>query len=162
VNVVLSADEEPLSVGYSQHCLGETRSWAATTRLEETHPVVYVALGSHANYFAPGLHTFQRACVPLPVQALLAQLRLPFPADVVVDGGANAGPPTGDGRVTPIHQIGDDGPNWVSFPGFWGEEQYFGAPPPIGIVPLGNSPVGPALHDVWTHPLATLGTWPNS
>jgi hypothetical protein len=48
----------------------------------------------------------------------------------------------------------------VSFPGFWGELQYFHAPAPIGTVPFGNSPQGPAFHDVWIHPLATLASWP--
>ena len=32
VNVVLSADEQPLEVGYSQHCLGQRRAWATTPR----------------------------------------------------------------------------------------------------------------------------------
>jgi hypothetical protein len=89
VNVVLSEDEEPLSVGYSQHSLGQTRSWDDTLRFDGTHPIVHVALSSHANYFTAGLHTFNQACVPLPV-------------------------PARDGSVMPIHQIGDDGrTGWV-------------------------------------------------
>src|SRR5919198_2786169 len=41
VNVVLSPDEQPLEVGYSQHCLGQRRDWATTPRADDTHPVVY-------------------------------------------------------------------------------------------------------------------------
>jgi hypothetical protein len=47
VNVVLSDDEQPLFVGYSQHCLGQRRDWSDTPRFDGTHPIVLVALGSH-------------------------------------------------------------------------------------------------------------------
>jgi hypothetical protein len=160
VNVVLSEDEEPLSVGYSQHCLGQRRAWSDTPRFDDTHPVVYVALGSHANYFSPGLHQFNLACVPPPVLGLLQQFQLPPPADVVSAAGTSAGPPSADGRVTVVHQIADDNPAWVSFPGTWGELQYFHAPAPVGTVALGTSPTGPAFHSVWIHPLATIASWP--
>ena len=161
VNVVLSSDEQPLFVAYSQHCLGQQRPWAATPQLGDTHPVVYVALGSHANYFSPGLHPFNSMCVPLQVQLLLRGLGLPQPADVASDGGPSAGPnDVGDGAVMPIHQIDDDTPSWMSFPGTWGEQQFLHAPPPIGTVPFGASPQGPAFHDVWAHPLATIAGWP--
>src|SRR5437867_1090531 len=57
VNVVLSRqDDSPLFVGYSQHCNGRTRAWSGTPRWRGHHPIVYVALGSHANYFSPGEH----------------------------------------------------------------------------------------------------------
>jgi hypothetical protein len=160
VNVVLSPDEQPLSVAYSQHCLGQRRQWADTTRVEETHPVVYVALGSHANYFEPGLHPFNSACVPSQVQGLLRSLGLPQPADVTSDAGPSAGPNVGDAAVMPIHPIDDDSPSWMSFPGTWGEQQFLHAPPPIGTVPFGASPQGPEFHDVWAHPLATIASWP--
>ncbi len=52
VQVILSADEQPLWVVYSQHHGGVRRPWASTSVEEKTHPVVYVARGSHANYFA--------------------------------------------------------------------------------------------------------------
>jgi len=66
-----------------------------------------------------------------------------------------------DGPTTPIHMIGDDTP-WVDFDGFWSELQYFHGPAPINTVPFGTSPVGPAQHQVWIHPLSTIGTWPAS
>src|SRR5207249_4921116 len=56
VDVVLSADGDPLFVGYSQHCLGQRRAWGDTPRIDDTHPVVHVAIGSHANYFTEGIH----------------------------------------------------------------------------------------------------------
>jgi hypothetical protein len=160
VNVVLSADEQPLSVAYSQHCLGQQRQWADTTRLSDTHPVVYVALGSHANYFEPGVHQFNSACVPLQVQGLLRSFGLPQPADVTSAEGPTAGPNVGDAAVMPVHQIDEDSPSWMSFPGTWGEQQFLHAPSPIGTVPFGTSPQGPEFHDVWAHPLATIAGWP--
>jgi len=159
VNVVLSSDEQPLSVAYSQHCLGEERQWSVLKPFDETHPVVYVALGSHANYFEPGVHPFNSRCVPEPVQVLLGSLGLPQPADVVTDDGPAAGPNVGDLAVMPIHQIDDDKPSWMSFPGTWGEQQFLHAPRPIGTVPSGTSPQGPEFHDVWVRPLATIAAW---
>jgi len=159
VNVVLSDDEQPLSVGYSQHCLGERRSWADTPRFGDTHPVVHVAIGSHANYFSAGTHPINVACIPPAAVAILQQNGLPLPVDYAFNGSL-AGPPRSGGAVMPIDEIGDDGPAWVSFPGFWGELQYFHAPSPIGTVPLGTSPMGPAYHPVWSDPLGTLATWP--
>jgi len=160
VNVVLSSDEQPVFVGYSQHCLGQRRAWSQTQRFGDTHPVVFVALGSHANYFAAGLHQFNLACVPPQVLALLGSFHLPPPADVVSGGGVSTGPNAAEGAVTTIHRLDEDHPAWLSFPGTWGEDQYFHAPAPIGTVPLGTSPQGPAFHEVWTSPLATLAAWP--
>jgi hypothetical protein len=160
VNVVLSSDEQPLSVAYSQHCLGQQRQWADLKPLDDTHPVVYVALGSHANYFEPGVHPFNPQCVPRQVQLLLGSLGLPQPADVASDAGPSAGPNVANGGVMPIHQIDDENPSWMSFPGTWGEQQFLHAPQPIGTVPSGTSPQGPEFHDIWVHPLATIAGWP--
>jgi hypothetical protein len=159
VNVVLSGEEEPLFVGYSQHCLGSQRPWASTPRLDDTHPVVHIAFGSHANYFSAGTHPLNVACIPAPALLILQQSGLPLPVDYAFPG-PTAGPPGSGGLLMPIHQIGDDGPAWVQFPGFWGELQYFHAPAPIGTVAFGTAPVGPAFHAVWTDPLGTLATWP--
>lgn len=157
--VVLSPDGQPLSVGYSQHCLGQTRGWANTPRFDDTHPIVHVAVGSHANYFSSGTHSINTACIPPAAIAILQAHGLPLPVDYAF-AGPTAGPPGSGGAVMPIQQIDDSRPGWVQFPGYWGEEQYFHAPAPIGTVPLGNSPQGPAFHPEWTDPLGTLATWP--
>ena len=158
VNVVLSADEEPLFVGYSQHCLGERRRWAKTPRWQGHHPIVYVALGSHANYFTPGAHQFDQRCIPSQALAFFAQAGLPLPDDHA-SAGPLAGPPSLGAEPIDVEPIADGSPTWVSFPGTWGEFQYFHAPPPIGTVLFGLSPVGPAQHDVWVDPLGTLAGW---
>ena len=85
VNVVLTNQKRPVAVGLSEHCSGETRAWAETER-RDGHPTVYVALGSHANYFVPGLHEFEQACLPAQVIAFFQQAGLPLPADVAALG----------------------------------------------------------------------------
>jgi hypothetical protein len=158
VNVVLSAqDDEPLFVGYSQHCLGETRDWAKVTRWRGRHPVVYVAIGSHANYLEAGTHAIDTRCIPPQAVALLQQFGLPLPVDFTGEG-ARAGPEALEAEATGVVRVTDTSPNWIRFPGFWGELQYFHAPT-IGTVPFGVSPVGPAFHGVWQDPLGTLAGW---
>ena len=157
--VVLSGDGQPVSVGYSQHCLGQTRAWADTPRFADTHPIVHVAVGSHANYFTAGTHAINTACIPAAAIAILRAHGLPLPVDYAFEG-PTAGPPGSGGAVMPIQQIDDNGPGWVQFPGYWGEAQYFHAPAPIGTVTLGNSPLGPAFHPEWNDPFGTLATWP--
>jgi hypothetical protein len=157
VNVVLTNQKRPVEVGLSAHCSGETRPWADTEQ-RDGHPTVYVALGSHANYFEPGLHEFERACLPAQVIAFFQGAGLPLPADVAARGPA-AGPKRLGVEPAGIATIADGSPHWVAFPGFWGELEYFSAPAPVGTVPFGTSPVGPAFHEVWREPLATLGGW---
>ncbi|MFN0155852.1 MAG: hypothetical protein ACKVUT_15885, partial [Gaiella sp.] len=53
VTVVLDDRERPLLVGLSSHCGGLRRAWRDAPR-RGTHPLAYVAKGSHANYFASG------------------------------------------------------------------------------------------------------------
>jgi hypothetical protein len=150
VNVVLSKRREPVAVGYSSHCSGETRDWADAPRVDG-RPKVYVALGSHANYFGPGLHEFDRRCLPAQVLAFFQQAGLPLPADVTAEG------PTA--RNATVVRVTEKRPGWIRFPGFWGELEYFNAPAPIGTVQFGTSPVGPAFHAVWQAPLETLAGW---
>jgi hypothetical protein len=159
VNVVLSEDEQPEYAGYSQHCLGQRRAWAATERLD-THPIVHVAAGSHANYFSAGVHPINVACIPPQAIALLQANHLPLPVDYSFGGGEVAGPHGAGGTFTHIREIEDDHASWTAFQGFWGELQYFHAPVPIGTVPFGTSPQGPVYHAVWTDPLDTLAAWP--
>jgi len=145
VNVVLSSRKKPLSVGYSEHCSGETRPWSETARTGR-HPKVYVALGSHANYFEPGVHEFDRACLPAQVIGFFQQAGLPLPADVTAEAPA---------EKASVERVTDHSPAWIAFPGFWGELEYLHAPF-VGTVPFGTGPVGPAYHAVWQNPLGTL------
>lgn len=51
VQVMLDPQGEPQEVILSQHHGGTRRVWRDTRIEDDTHPVAYVALGSHANYF---------------------------------------------------------------------------------------------------------------
>ena len=164
VNIVLSKAKRthsnarrPVSVGLSQHCAGETRPWAKT-ELRHGHPTVYVALGSHANYFEPGVHEIDRACLPAEVVGFFQQAGLPLPADVAAPGQAVGPKRLGVTRAA-IETVTDSSPAWIGYPGFWGELEYFNAPAPVGTIAFGTSPVGPAFQAVWRDPLATLATW---
>ena len=162
VNVVLSTSGTPIEAAYSQHCLGQRRAWAGVPRWPAggTHPVVYVALGSHANYFAPGLHQLDTTCIPPEALALLIQAQLPLPNDYAVPGGPTAGPPQSADVLTTIHNADEHSQAWLRFPGLWGEDQWFHASFVPLTAALGESPTGPAYHAVWDTPYTTIESWP--
>jgi hypothetical protein len=176
VNVILGLDGKPVEAAYSQHCSGQQKAWAGVQKspLGSTHPVVYVALGSHANYFAPGagqlgVIPLSPACIPPFVPAQLT----PYIVDQVVDGssvGAVVGPPDmGSGlEHASIKQI--EGQSWASFGGRWGESEYFFTPIPLTVpglgtvpantaMPMGLAPASPANQATW-QPATVLG-WPS-
>jgi hypothetical protein len=168
VNVVLGLDEEPIEAAYSQHCSGQRKAWAGVARFPagSTHPVAYVALGSHANYFAPGAGALgavpiNPACIPTFLPPL------PFPVvDQVLDGsgaGAVVGPPGGGIEAATIHRI--EGTAWSVFGGRWGESEYFFTPiafppsvPANTAVPVGLAPASPANQANWN--AQTILAWP--
>jgi hypothetical protein len=172
VNVILGRDGEPLEAAYSQHCSGERRAWANVAKAPagSTHPLAYVALGSHANYFAQGpgplgAISINQACIPAPVRAVLPSLPFLQVVDQVVDGsadGAVVGPPGSGLPAATIHRI--EGTAWSSFGGSWGESEYFFTPIPLGPVPadtpvpIGLGPPSPANQRQW-NPEVVLG-WP--
>ena len=51
IEIILNSAETPLYATYSQHFSGEKASWSDVEKVDDTHPRVYVALGSHASYF---------------------------------------------------------------------------------------------------------------
>ncbi len=173
VNVVLGADEEPLEAAYSQHCSGQRKPWAGVAKSPATssHPVAYVGLGSHANYFAPGAGPLgavpiSPACIPTAVAPILPLLPFLQVVDQVVDGssaGAVVGPPASGFQPATINRI--EGKPWSVFGGRWGESEYFFTPIPLGPIPAGAVPVGlapasPANQQNWN--VATVLGWPSA
>jgi hypothetical protein len=173
VNVVLGADEEPLEAAYSQHCSGQRKPWTAVEKRPagSTHPVSYVALGSHANYFATGAGPLSTipinpTCIPPALEPVLPQIPFLQVVDQVVDGsgvGAAVGPKHSGFPVAKIRSI--DGKQWSAFGGRWGESEYFFTPIPLGPIPAGAVPVGlapasPANQPTW-NPEVVLA-WPSS
>ena len=69
VSVITDVRGKPLVAGYSQHGEGHRREWSRVPKVGP-RPLVYVALGSHANYFSRGVHRFD----PRVVEPLLISL----------------------------------------------------------------------------------------
>jgi hypothetical protein len=147
VTVLLDTRERPLLVGLSEHCAGARRDWARAPR-RGSRPVVYVALGSHANYFTPGRKPLSRSCWPKEALAVYDAYKVPL-FDSVARGRT----------VSPgVSRITAASPSWMRFAGTWGEDQFVHFP---GVVPLryGTGPAGPALHGLWRRPVATVLAW---
>jgi hypothetical protein len=148
VNVVLNTDEQPVEAAYSQHCSGQRKPWSGIDKSGSTHPVAYVALGSHANYFKPGSGPLGEIpiatnCIPPAIRPILPSLPFLHVVDQVVDGssvGAVVGPPGSGLPAATVHRI--EGAPWSTFGGRWGESEYFFTPIPLGPVPAGAVPVG--------------------
>jgi len=112
--VILTDAGEPQWVVLSQHHGGTRRAWAQAPVEEETHPVAYVALGSHANYFAGGevypngkdvgntrIEIMDRT--GSAGRALPGVILIPVRADVAADA------------------VSWPGAEWLPFRGHWGE-----------------------------------------
>jgi hypothetical protein len=126
----------PTSIGYSQHEGAERAAWGSSKleRVGGSHPVVYPAAGSHANFFGEGLflgssasqgvgcdnttgphHDLHPAVATIPSDPALAREQFP----------------------------------WIGFEGRWGELQpsFF------------NGPTGPNLKTQWTEPIQWSQDW---
>ena len=147
VTIVLDRRLRPVEAGYSAHCGGSTRPWARV-RKRGTHPFVYVARGSHANYFVPGTYRHELRCWPEAAHIVFESLRAP-PVDVA-GGGRTLCP-----RVTPVTATR---PAWMTYPGAWGETAWFHAG--HATFAYGRGPEGPAFHTSWRTPLRELASWP--
>ena len=148
VAVVLDAAGKPLSVGTSRHCSGARREWARVQK-RGTHPVIYVALGSHANYFAPGEIPLDRRCWPPVAISIYNAYKVPLRDHVAA--GASVSP-----QGVPVTATT---PSWMTFAGNWGETQYVHFPSNAPFA-YGLGPKGPAFHALWKKPLATVLGWP--
>lgn len=139
ITLGLDSDQQPLFAAYSEHCSGTVSPWSNVTRRGGTHPVVYVALGSHANWFtSSAARTRFSECLKSGLGAL-ARARISelirLAQDNIVDrmGAAHPSGPAGLSGVTPLSLITLDptATSWARFPGRWGEGQ---------IVWLGTTP----------------------
>ena len=160
VNVVLRrSDQRPLYAAYSQHCTGERRTWGDVER-RGTHPVDHVAVGSHANLFEAGSHPIATQCIPPQAIAILQGYGLPLPVDRSGANGAELGPALPGLKHTAIRRVDRRRTPWIAFAGYWGEDEAFHGPDPIGTVTAGPAPLSPGLHSVWLTPIAVTSHWP--
>ena len=151
VAVALDAADRPVQAAASQHNLGVVRPWSRVSR-SGTHPVVYVALGSHANYFTPGLRGVPR--VPHVIPPSFSGVPLPEPdftsTQVTV-------------RSAAIVDLSSGTAPWLSYAGSWGDGSYLLVRQVSGKythLRVGDSPIGPAFHSVWRDPLQAFRSWP--
>ncbi len=139
VQVVLSAGGEPEWVVLSQHHDGARRPWKAARIEQGTHPAVYVALGSHANYFwgdetYPNGQTIGNARVEIIDRTGTAGRTIPQVISIP------------DREQVQANLSAWQGLEWLLFRGGWGE-----------IAPQGDfsGPRGPAdKGDQWERPYA--------
>ena len=128
--------EQPTEVGYSQHEGGERAGWGDSKLqiVDGTHPVVYPAAGSHANFFDEALY-----------------LGASGEQGVGCDDTRNAGlviNPAVETIPSDPAEARAEFP-WIAFQGRWGELQpaFF------------NGPTGPNLKTQWTHPISWSHDW---
>lgn len=154
-SVALDAAGRPLQVAASQHDLGVRRPWSRVQVEDGTHPVVYVALGSHANYLSPGFHG--RPDVPHVILPRFSGVPLPEPDFTSRQTTV---------RSAAIVDLTAASQPWLSFAGAWGDGSFIllAEQSKRGLaythLRVGDSPTGPAFHDIWRNPLLQFRTWP--
>ena len=124
----------PVDVGYSQHAAAERADWGAPKLelVDGTHPVVYPAEGSHANYFSGALYLGRSAAQGVGCDDTNEPWRQLEPTVAVVPRATRA-------AVAAFP--------WLGYHGRWGERRR-------GFY---DAPTGPSTTERWTEPL----TWAN-
>ena len=129
-------ETRPTRVGYSQHEGAEGSAWddAKLNKLDGTHPVVYAAEGSHANFYDSALFLGRSAAEGVGCDDTRGPHRQIRP---IVD--TIPSDPAAARKAYP----------WIAFEGRWGELQpaFF------------NGPTGPNLKTQWTEPITWSEGW---
>jgi len=128
VQGILENQIEPTFAAYSQHQAGQKMScdkMISNGLVTDTHPKVYVARGSHANYFTPG--SFWSG-LDFDDTGL-------FSWDVINPEQINV-------VLLQESQTAEEGLNWLDFKGYWGEYRGF-AVSILGLKFWQHGPFGP-------------------
>jgi hypothetical protein len=129
VSVGLDDDRNPIFAAYSQHCSGTVRAWSKVKRVQ-THPIDYVALGSHANYFTPTSSPTQvLRCVYRNVaraEQSKARRLVSLVQRGITDrtGTAHKIDPTAHQPTPELVELDTPLPVWARFPGRWSEGEF--------------------------------------
>jgi hypothetical protein len=96
VQVRVGANGAPIDATYAQHREAERCDWSRVEKSANDHPVVYVAVDSHASYFTPDNHDYL--------------------------GGVETDWAPGDDPIRVVPSVVDisSNPGWVRWPGKWG------------------------------------------
>jgi hypothetical protein len=160
-SVALARDGTPLDVSYSQHDRGVVRQWANVARAGNTHPIDYVALGSHANYFTIGYHAHPGVPHRIPTSFSGAPLIEPD----FTSRQTSYGPLGLASHPAKIVDVSAGAP-WLNFAGAWGDGNYLlisngsASKPAILHFRAGDSPPGPFFQDTWRDPVGNFTDWP--
>ena len=57
---------QPVQMYISAHDFGGIYDWATTPKINDSHPIVYSAWGSHGVWLTPGRHRYDEVCHPWP------------------------------------------------------------------------------------------------
>ena len=163
----MSADR-PLFVDWSAHCAGEWRPFAGATLVADpggprTHPVSWVALGSHANLPTPRDRTPAlvelrpaRGDVRAPARPGGDRRRSPSQRSAAASttrSASSTAPGAGTPQAFPLALVNRT--TWpMTFPGIWGGRERIEVGP-TGRT-LGWSPPTPTLQPLWRDPLTTI------
>jgi len=122
-------NSDPYEVDAAQHAGGERSAWS-DPKLEKrgTHPVIYAATGSHADYFGSALYLGRSASEGFGCDDTRdADASVPMRTDLL----PRRRPP----RSSPYA--------WLAYDGRWGEQEKG----------LNNGPTGPATKGSWSRPI---------
>ena len=122
---------QPALVGYSQHEGAESAHWGDSKLriVDGTHPVVYPALGSHANYYSSALHLGRSAAQGVGCDDTSGPSTELRPTVALI--------PTAKAAYLRAYP-------WLGFQGHWGEDRE-------GFY---NGPTGPNTKPQWSEPIA--------
>jgi hypothetical protein len=130
IEVFLDAAQNPQTVLLSQHGAGQNAAWGDAEKADN-HPVVYVAQGSHANYFRS------------------YQGKMGIENDVVGNDGKTI-------TIAPSDIVMLGNQNWLGFQGRWG---YWGTDQEVALGRAG--PYGPVFNQDgtrWAQPYSYLAS----
>ncbi len=129
-------ETEPLEVGYSQHEGAERAEWGddKLELVDGTHPVVYPAAGSHANFYEDALFLGRSAEQGVGCDDTTGPSITLRPDVRTIPGEAAAAQ-----AAYP----------WIAFEGRWGERQEA----------FYNGPTGPNLKLQWAEPITWAEVW---
>ncbi len=121
--------EAPYQVDVAQHAGGERSEWT-DPRVEKngTHPVIFVATGSHASYFGAAVYLGRSPHEGFGCDSTRKSTE-PAPAQIVLLPNVPSSP-------TALFA-------WLAFNGRWGQRERA----------INNGPTGPADKEQWLHPL---------